>query len=861
MQHDLAAARRFLAMGLDHPRARSIINAMRPIFRYDAVDADRAAALKALAEARGPKIARLEVSLNGQFVPLATAWPCASGLDPDAPGPTRRFVTAGHVLPLFFQTAQILSFAGSVQTRAMRPGRVVFPDGRTFEIRTWISAHDLDLAVFDIEGQCEGLILDRSGNLPTVVAPIGYPLVAGVGLFAQIDAAYREKLFAGTGDSQPHSSRRLKGYFLHDATTIPGYSGAPVFDPATQRVVGVHVWGSADRPDVAEGSPEADPFAADLNDAVRISAALGDGWMRDILAGLSDTPPDGAPTRPWEARQSPEAALSLSALGQEALRRIAPARRPVAPPDAGIDRDRADSRDRWFRPSLAPPAQQILPQPTVIGDQATEGSCAAFAVAAAIEHHLAQRPDHVAAPVFRASVRMLDRMARRHDEWLDDKPDGTSLRAVLKGFYHNGVCSWDRAPYVPGLTDFFLTRDIAKEARRLTLGSYLRVRATLDDMRMAVQEARVVIVTARIHDGWRHPDADHRIPYDPADPPQPRGLHAFVIDGYTDEGFIVQNSRGPDWGGFAGLPGHALWSFDDWAAHCGDAWVIRLAPDSARAFAVAAGGHAGAGTRRIGLLGHMIHAERGGLIEEGTLGLGARGVAETAGYLASDEGRAAYPRLLLMVHDPLLDGDTIAGLALPLTMRLKARGIYPLHIVYGMDEMLGCRLRLAHDVGQAVARYLREEGSRDAALARQLGPGIRAQVDSYRRGAQEAAPRLMRDALAVLPTFAADEGRRVQIVSVGLGAIPARALGRAVPDFRPDHLSIAPPVPLRGARVWRLSNERDESDLPGWHGSLGDLIAAANGCRIRARGGSPAVTTQALLGQRDFVTQMVDRLS
>lgn len=117
----------------------------------------------------------------------------------------------------------------------------------------------------------------------------------------------------------------------------------------------------------------------------------------------------------------------------------------------------------------------------------------------------------------------------------------------------------------------------------------------------------------------------------------------------------------------------------------------------------------------------------------------------------------------------------------------------------------------------------------------------------------------MRDALAVLPLFAG-EGRRVDMVSVGLGSIPARSLVRTGPEFNLNHLAIASPVPMRGIRTWRLAEERDEVDMPGWLGSRGDLIAAAHGQRIRARGGAKAATVQELLARHDFVSTLLKKL-
>lgn len=594
----------------------------------------------------------------------------------------------------------------------------------------------------------------------------------------------------------------------------------------------------------------------DLNDGIPGSGALArEGWLRGVLDGSGGDPPPEAGTRPWRGGLAPRPSEPTEARSLPMLLADTGAFRDpdCAGSEGGVVPDRTDHRDDFHQPGLSPPPPCVIPGKGPVGDQGSEGSCAAFAVAGAIEIQLARREGYCPpAHGLTASVRMLDRMARRHDEWLDDTPDGTSLRAALKGFHHNGVCPESACAYVPRRPAFFLTRAIARAARDITLGAYLRVRLSADDMRKAIAEGGAVIVTADVHEGWWNVDKDGRIPFDLADPPKPRGRHAFVVSGYDTEGFIIRNARGPGWGRYRGLPGHALWTFEDWA--------IRLAPSGDKAFALSPGtaGQDGA-PRRLGLLGHAVHAERFGLVEDGTLGLGARGIAETAACLDSPEARGRYDRLMLVFHEPLMDGNLIARLALRLTLRLKARGIYPLHIVHGLDEMLAWRLRLSHDVGRAVERYLREGASRDAALQRRLGPVIRTQVESFAQGARAAAAPLLRDALGPL-TLCAAPGRRIDLVSVGVGGVLAQAMARIWAAPRPPHLAIACPTDIRATRHWLPGGRKDEADLPGWQGSWGDIIAGAFGRSIRADRGEDAATVQDLLSQPDFVPRLLDRL-
>ncbi|HKY02688.1 MAG TPA: hypothetical protein VJM53_09075, partial [Burkholderiales bacterium] len=50
------------------------------------------------------------------------------------------------------------------------------------------------------------------------------------------------------------------------------------------------------------------------------------------------------------------------------------------------------------------------------------------------------------------------------------------------------------------------------------------------------------------------------------------GGHAFIIVGYTHEGFIIQNSWGPEWA----TGGRAILRYNDWREHAMDCWVVQI---------------------------------------------------------------------------------------------------------------------------------------------------------------------------------------------------------------------------------------------------------------------------------------------
>ena len=97
-------------------------------------------------------------------------------------------------------------------------------------------------------------------------------------------------------------------------------------------------------------------------------------------------------------------------------------------------------------------------------------------------------------------------------------------------------------------------------------------------MQSAINELYAVAVSGAVHDGWRVPVVMN----DPvtkkdmhvivrSEESESLGGHAYILVGYNQVGFLVQNSWGTDWGdgGFATLP------YDDWLDSAYDAWVAR----------------------------------------------------------------------------------------------------------------------------------------------------------------------------------------------------------------------------------------------------------------------------------------------
>ena len=105
------------------------------------------------------------------------------------------------------------------------------------------------------------------------------------------------------------------------------------------------------------------------------------------------------------------------------------------------------------------------------------------------------------------------------------------------------------------------------------------------DMHAALNEAGILYVTLMVHDGWNEPGpAQYKVRYVESGNLRERdfpiitrkgradGGHAVAIVGYTEMGFIVQNSWGPTWGS----SGYALLPYEDYLLHATDVWVAQL---------------------------------------------------------------------------------------------------------------------------------------------------------------------------------------------------------------------------------------------------------------------------------------------
>lgn len=244
--------------------------------------------------------------------------------------------------------------------------------------------------------------------------------------------------------------------------------------------------------------------------------------------------------------------------------------------------DSIDLRDWVYQPNLmqVPPTLVNCHRVPEILDQGREGACCGFALAAVVNFLR-----HAQGDTRRVSPRMLYEMARRYDEWPGEWYEGSSARGAMKGWMRHGVAErplWGDTQKGTAA----MTPAVVKNAMLCPGGAYCRVNhRQVRDMHCALVETGILYVTLMVHDGWAAPGPIVRpvkcvvngksktlkLPVITRAGRADSG-HAVAIVGYTEHGFIIQNSWGADWG----MQGFALLPYEDYMLHATDVWVAQL---------------------------------------------------------------------------------------------------------------------------------------------------------------------------------------------------------------------------------------------------------------------------------------------
>lgn len=244
--------------------------------------------------------------------------------------------------------------------------------------------------------------------------------------------------------------------------------------------------------------------------------------------------------------------------------------------------------------SLTPQLERLPDVVLPIKHQGQTNACTGFALALVVEYLQRKSLREKDASV---SPFMLYSMARRYDEFPGAQEDeGSSARGALKGWFKHGACRERLYPTIdmPPASDT-LADDWWFDAVKRPLGAYYRVDPKrIADMHAALNEVGILLATCGCHSGWddglelepqrRVPKSYKsiwRIPRRGGRAQHPG--HAFAIVGYCEDGFLIQNSWGPDWGSH----GWAVLGYDDWVDNAMDCWVAQLGVVTAEHRAIA----------------------------------------------------------------------------------------------------------------------------------------------------------------------------------------------------------------------------------------------------------------------------------
>jgi hypothetical protein len=254
--------------------------------------------------------------------------------------------------------------------------------------------------------------------------------------------------------------------------------------------------------------------------------------------------------------------------------------RRTAKPDA------FDVRDLPFRPniSVTPKTEMIPAMGLTVKHQEDTSACTGFALSTVVEY-LLRKSEREPRPAI--SPFMLYSMARRYDEFPGSVDDtGSSLRGALKGWFKHGACSQELFPALamPAAANE-TADDWWLDAVKRPLGAYYRIDTrNIVEMHAALNEVGILYASAGCHAGWDdgHGVTPQKAPSTPGAqpfwiiPPDKQDAatdgHAFVIVGYTQDGFLIQNSWGEEWG----THGMAVLTYDDWMRNAMDCWVVQL---------------------------------------------------------------------------------------------------------------------------------------------------------------------------------------------------------------------------------------------------------------------------------------------
>ncbi|MGB5837755.1 MAG: hypothetical protein WBH14_11945, partial [Albidovulum sp.] len=250
--------------------------------------------------------------------------------------------------------------------------------------------------------------------------------------------------------------------------------------------------------------------------------------------------------------------------------------------------------------------------------------------------------------------------------------------------------------------------------------------------------------------------------------------------------------------------------------------------------------------RRYALVGHIVHVEPEGLVEQGRFGLGIAPLIEATSELQNDD---KIKHIGLFYHDPLVPLDTTNRIAGHLTPTFMRNGIYPLHIVYGNNALETIRIRIKHEAEEILKRFASDREGAARYLSRRAGQLLPKFLRSFAQdtaAATKLGEPLWRATAAL--TLDGVRGRKVHVVAIGNGSISADAqVGQILSNQTPRieqllRIGCATPAPVAdwgnatpSIREITLGAEKRSDDGVIFAGDWVDLIAGGLGCEKAPR--------------------------
>lgn len=416
-----------------------------------------------------------------------------------------------------------------------------------------------------------------------------------------------------------------------------------------------------------------------------------------------------------------------------------------------LRKDRPDLRDLEYKPTLAPLRRILLPAKrlldgdieirTQLDDKAGKeySDCTGQALAALFDIVSSRMSKSVSARMLFVNGHEIEHIDRGLPSNKNPNLEEglQSLRSIIKGFYHNGVCEEalyrdERKKAGEEANDADITKSIpiTRDARNRPLGSYYRLKPILNDYHAALNEVGAILAAAEIHEGWSHENLKQKGGIiDAAKAAEgDKYMHAFVIVGYNERGFLVLNSWGKEWGNYKPskddiaayteatdgkgslpekIPGVALWTYRDWAERILDGWVLRFGVSAPDAFeysygeqglgGFAEGAISAPSTQRYKVAGHYVHLDDGDFVKAGTLPSTPEQVTATVDFLnariqGKDAGLDESGKLKPPYHDVLLwiagGSESTKEVAADIAATKdfwKNAGVYPITVFWCSD--------------------------------------------------------------------------------------------------------------------------------------------------------------------------------